>query len=132
MLDMISHDESHLLSVRSRVRVNSDSGFGTPQSLEIVVAPYDDFRSLSFEVIDRVRACAIGNENGTFDTKFIGNAGNSDPCISPGCCYRVKVVSVRRSTSSDEERYPPMLERLRRLEVLEPAEISTWIWLRHK
>jgi len=129
---MINHDESRLLSVHSRVRVNGDSGFGTPQSLKIVVALYDDFRSLSFEVIDCVGACATGNENGAFDTKFIGNAGNSDPCISPRCRYHVKAVSVRRFTSSDEERYPPMLERLRRLEVLEPAEISTWIWLRYK
>jgi hypothetical protein len=80
---------------------------------------------LSFEVIDCVGACAFGNENCTFDTKFIGNAGNGDSCISPRCCYHMEIVSVRRFTPSDEERYPPILERLRRLEVLEPAEIST-------
>ena len=111
------------------MRVSSDSIFGTPQSLKIVVAPYDDFRSLSVEIIDRALARAVGNENGTFDAKFIGNTGGSDSCVSPRRCYHMKVVSVCRFTPSDEEGYPPILERLRRLEVLKSAEINARVCL---
>ena len=124
MLDKIRYRGRWLLPEHSRVRVGSNGVFSPPQSLEIVVAPHDDLRSLSIKKIDCIWACTVGNENSTLDTKFVGNTGNSDSCISPRCCYHMKVGSVLRSTLLDEERYPPILERLRRLEVLEPMLVS--------
>jgi len=104
--------------VHLRAEVGSNGLFSHPQSLEIVVAPYDDFRSLSLEEIHCVWACTVGNEDGALDTKPVGNTGNSDSCITPRCCYYMKAVSTLRFTPLDEERDPPILERLRGLEVL--------------
>lgn len=85
------------------------------------------------EIADRFWAYAVGNENGALGAEFIGNTGNSEPRISSRCCDDMEAISVVFSTLLDETRYPPIFERLRRLEVLEQglrvsARVSFDLW----